>query len=76
MKIKQFRNLKAGDIVKVKYSSETHDFLVLVKGNRCLGKQWNNAYEARGIILSSKVYREGIGWYLAEDQCVSYELII
>ncbi len=75
MKRKQFRALKAGDIVKVKYSNETHEFLVLIEGNRCLGKLWGNLYEASGKILSSKFYKEGIDWHLGEDQCVSYELI-
>jgi hypothetical protein len=73
----QFRSLKAGDIVKVQYShwDEEKWFFVLIEGNRCLGEMYNNLYETTGRILSSKVYREGIDWSLAESECASFELI-
>jgi len=74
MKRKQFRALKAGDIVKVKYQYDQHH-LVLIEEIRCLGRQWDNLYEASGKILSSKVFKEGIDWHLVEEECVSYELI-
>ena len=73
----QFRSLKLGDIVKVQYSYWNSEkwFLVLIQGNRCLGEDYDNRYETSGIILSSRVYKEGIDWALAESECAAFELI-
>lgn len=72
----QFRSLKLGDIVKVQYSYHSGEcFLVLIEGNRCLGEDYDNLYETSGRILSSRVYKEGIDWALAESECAAFELI-
>ena len=73
----QFRSLKAGDVVKVQYLHWNPEkwFLVFIEGNRCLGEDYDNLYETSGRILSSRVYKEGIDWALAESECAAFELI-